>query len=220
MSLEYKFESLKGGFPRDLTRSRSSSPFSMTWAKMQDLLERELRFLNYRRGTVILQTAHSPRDVRKDGQLRSDVRKPEHPGVVVRFNVYDSKSKQIVQMSFECDQFSDWKSNVRAIADAMEALRKVNRYGVSSGGKTEAHYEGFKALPPAAENKSAIDVAADFISAYSEFSRTEVLVNVLMMTQGYRKAAQKLHPDGGGNHEKFVELQKAKEILEKHFSNK
>lgn len=26
--------------------------------------------------------------------------------------------------------------------------------------------------------------------------------------------------DGGGNHEKFVELQKAKEILEKHFSNK
>jgi hypothetical protein len=219
MSLEYKFEPLDGSFPRDLTAGhlRQSSPFSKTWTETQNLLERELRFLNYRRGTVVLQTAHSARDVRKDGQLYADVRKPEHPGVVIKFNVYNSQSKQIEAMSFECDQFADWKSNVRAIADALEALRKVNRYGVSGGGKTEAHYEGFKALPEPKPDVQKAREAADFIAKYSDYP-PHSLTSPANLARAYRQAAVKLHPDKGGSDENFVRLQNAKAIMEGFFN--
>lgn len=217
MSLDYKFESLQGTFPRDLTppNRRNSSPFGKTWTEVQEILQRELRAVGFRTGSVVIQTAHSPYDVRKDGKLRNDVRRPEHPGVVLKFETYNSAAKRYDRMSFECDQFTEWKANVRAIADAMEALRKINRYGVSGGGNTNAHYEGYKSLP---EAKTELQTAAEFISGYSEFTVAEVLMNDSMMTRAYRKAAQILHPDKNGSHELFVQLQKAKEILEKFYA--
>lgn len=223
MSLDYKFEPLEGAFPRDLTPSqnRNGSPFGKTWTEVQNLLEKELRMLNFRAGSVILQTAHSPYDVRKDGKLRSDVRRPEHPGVVLKFEVYNSKVKRYERMSFECDQFTEWKANVRAIADAMEALRKVNRYGVSGGGKTNAHYEGYKALPPQngfTEDEFADGMLAGFIAHFSDYSPMEILKDKEVLTKAYKQAAAKLHPDkNNGSHEHFIRLQKAKEILEGNF---
>lgn len=220
MSLDYKFQSLEGEFPRELTKSwnRNSSPFGKTWTEVQELLERELRMLSYRSGSVVLQTAHSPYDVRKDGRLRADVRKPEHSGVVLKFEVYDSVQKRYVPMSFECDQFTDWKANVRAIADAMEALRKVNRYGVSGGGKSNAHYEGYKALPPAEEASDEADLTcAQFIALHSAFNRVEILTDKAVLIKAYKQAAAKLHPDNPetGSHEHFLRLKTAYESLKK-----
>lgn len=225
MSLDYKFESLQGGFPRDLTPAgkRNYSPFGKTWTEVQNLLEKELRMLKYRRGSVVLQTAHSPWDVRKDGRLRSDVRRPEHPGVVLKFEVYNSDVRRYEQMSFECDQFTEWKANVRAIADAMEALRKVNRYGVSGGGKADAHYTGYKALPPQngfTEDDFADGVLAGFIAHFSDYSPMEILKDKEILSRAYKQAAAKLHPDKtGGSQEHFIRLQKAKEVLEKNFAS-
>jgi hypothetical protein len=222
MSLDYKFQSLEGGFPRELTNSweRNSSPFGKTWTEVQELLERELRFLKYRTGSVVLQTAHSPYDVRKDGRLRSDVRRPEHPGVVLKFEVYDSEQKRYVPMSFECDRFTEWKANVRAIADAMEALRKVDRYGVSGGGKQNAHYEGYKALPAAngfTDDDFADGMLAGFIAHYSEFAPFEILKSQDVLTKAYKQAARKLHPDNRetGSAEHFLRLKNAYEALKK-----
>lgn len=225
MSLEYKFESLEGGFPRDLTPAhrRGYSQFGKTWTQVQEILERELRMLKYRRGSVVLQTAHSPWDVRKDGRLRSDVRKPEHPGVVLKFDVYDSGQKKYVPMSFECDQFSEWKANVRAIADALEALRKVNRYGVSGGGKAEAHYEGYKALPSGNEDltdeKVSDVVLASFITTHTGIKVQEILSSKENLIRAYKRAAAKLHPDNQetGDNKAFLHLQKIKTLLEKNF---
>lgn len=213
MSLDYKFEPLDG-FPRELTPSwkRDKSPFGKTWTDVQILLEKELRFLSYRAGSVFLQTAHSEWDVRKDGKLRSDVRAPEHPGVVLKFDVYDSKAKRYVQMSFECDRFVQWKANVRAIADAMEALRKVDRYGVSGGGKTNAHYEGYKALPPAGGENPSRQNAAEFIAKYSDYP-PHALDDKELLTKAYRQAALLLHPDKGGTADDFHKLTKAYEVL-------
>jgi hypothetical protein len=213
MSLEYIFKPLDG-FPRELTPAgrRQKSNFGRSWSEVRDILERELRFLKYRRGSVVLQTAHSEWDVRKDGQLRSDVRRPEHPGVVIRFDVMDTRLKKYVQMSFECDQFTEWKDNVRAIADAMEALRKVDRYGVSAGGKQNAQYEGYKALPSADGKVSSREEAALFISTHSGWPVSS-LNDADTLAKAYRQAATKLHPDRGGKHDDFVKLQDAYRVM-------
>lgn len=223
MSLEYKFESLEGSFPRDLTPAhrRESSPFGKSWTQVQELLEKELRMLGYRRGSVVLQTAHSPWDVRKDGKLRSDVRRPEHPGVVLKFDRYDRKTSRYVPMQFNCDCFTEWKANIRGIADGLEALRKINRYGVFGGANSEAHYEGYKALPPA-DSKSEIQPSAEFLQKHGGngvIATTLILQDRAAFEGCYRIAVQRLHPDKPtGSHELFIQLQKSKEILEKHFN--
>ncbi len=226
MPLDYKFQPLEGSFPRDLTpdSKRDSSPFGKTWTQVQEILERELRMLSYRTGSVILQTAHSPWDVRKDGKLRSEVRKPEHPGVVLKFDVYNEVEKKYELLSFECDQFADWKSNVRAIADALEALRKVNRYGVSGGGKTDAHYEGYKALP-SGETGLTDDLVSDvvlaaYLETHSGLRVKDILASKEIFKRAYKRAAAKLHPDNKqtGDTKAFLHLQKITELLEKNFN--
>jgi hypothetical protein len=222
MTLEYRFQSLQGKFPRKLTPrdQRDYSRFGKTWKQVQELLERELRMLGYRHGSVVILTGHAPYDVRNDGKLRADARNAEHPGVVVRFDRYEKLTNgqaRYVPMSFECDQFVDWKANVRAIADAMEALRKINRYGVSGGGKAGAHYEGYKTLPPGDPLEFDVKAATDFLSEHSDYSAAVITNAAGKFEAAYKKAVRKLHPDNQqtGNHELFVKLQKAKSLLEK-----
>lgn len=217
MSLDYRHETLDG-FPRQLLKAqdRDYSRFGKTWKQVQEILARELRMLNYRDGSVILQTAHTPYNLRNDGKLRSDARSPEHPGVVLKFDVFNSPKKRYEQMSFECDQFDDWKANVRAIADALEALRKVDRYGVTGGGKSDAHYEGYKRL--GSEESFDIDIAIEFLFIHSAYTREAIRQKMDIFLDAYKQAALKLHPDmPTGSHELFIRLQKAKEILLKHF---
>ena len=223
MALDYKFQPLDG-FPRELTLhyKRDNSPFGKTWTQVQEILERELRFLNYRKESVVLMTAHSEWDVRKDGKLRSDVRAPEHPGVVLKFDVWDSTKKKYVQMSFECDRFTQWKANVRAIADALEALRKVDRYGVTGGGRADAHYAGYKALGTGediSDDKISDIVLASFLETHTGIKVKDILANRETLKRASKRAAAKLHPDNQetGDKKAFLHLQKIKELLEKNF---
>lgn len=219
MALDYKFVPLEN-FPRVMMPSwkRDNSPFGKTWTQIQTILERELRFLNYRVGSVVLMTAHTPFDVRNDGKLRADARKPEHPGVVLLFDVFNSTAKRYEKMSFECDKFTDWKANVRAIADALEALRKVDRYGVTGGGKSNAHYEGYKALPEA--EHLDFHAALMFLAEHSSYGLIHIQTTHTIFKDAVRQAKLKLHPDKPtGSHELFIKLQKSIEILEKKFEN-
>lgn len=215
MALRYTFKPLDGGFPRELTPEsrRKPSPFGKTWTEIITILEREMKHLGYRPGSCVIQTAHTAYDVRNDGMLRSGSRKPEHPGVVVRFDVYDAKNRRYVPMRFECDRFTSYEANVRAIADALEALRKVDRYGVSSGGNSGAHYEGYKALP-AGSGGMTEEEAVMFIHRHAPaYGVLDIKNFPEIRERAYRAAAFKLHPDQGGSHDEFVKLQQAKEIL-------
>lgn len=213
--LDYTHEPIEE-FPRPLTKSRTWSQFEKTWTGVQMILERETRMLKARRGSLKIKTFHRPYDVLKSGKLRSDVRKPENPGVVVVFDVYDDDQKRYVPMSFECDKFLDWKDNVRAIADAMEALRKIDRYGVTGGGKQDAHYQGYRAALPSAEGKiTSLDVALYFLSEHSGIRISELQASSIARDTAYKRAARKLHPDTPtGDTELFVKLQDAQRFLE------
>ncbi len=150
MTFDYRFEALdEDAWPReDFTSPSHRTParFDSSWSQTLDLLDRESHQLNVRQGSVVIGTFHRRYDVLRSGKLRPEVKMPNNPGVIIKFEVWDSDQRRYVPAQFECDQFKQWKDNVRAIALALEALRKVDRYQV---GKSGAQYAGYKALPPA-----------------------------------------------------------------------
>lgn len=176
-------------WPGELSRSRRRSPFEATLGATQDLLTRELRALSAK--TVVIQLAIGETDLRNDGLPRASAR-PEHPGVIL------SLESPYGPLSYPCDTFTDWQSNLRGIALALEALRKVDRYGVTKNGE---QYRGWRQLGSGAapsSGKMTVAEARAFMAQHGD----------------YRTAARKLHPDAGGSAEEFQRLQEARRVLE------
>ena len=110
----------------------------MPWSATRALLDKELAALDAR--NVVLQIAVAEKDLRLDGELRASAR-PEWPGVRLLF---DSKHGPL---TYQCDGFWTWQDNVRAIALGLEALRKVERYGITEHGE---QYKGWLQIEAAA----------------------------------------------------------------------
>jgi hypothetical protein len=187
---------------------RKRDVFKAGWSQTVDLLERELHHLNAKQ--VVLEMAVRERDIRNDGMIRADAR-PSAPGVVLRFTGKHGP------MTMPCDKFTDWQANVRAIALSLEALRKVDRYGVTQTGE---QYTGWKALPEVAND---IDAAALFIA--STVSRVQpaaaypaavIKADAIAFQAAYRIAVKVAHPDAGGSHNAFIELQRHGDVLRRH----
>jgi hypothetical protein len=106
-------------------------------------------------------------------------------------------------MSFPCDTFDDWQDNLRAIAKSLEALRMVDRYGVT---RNNEQYRGFTALGAGDPRASALA----FIAKVTGWPESQILADP---NGAYRLAASALHPDKGGSHDAFVSLGKHMEAL-------
>jgi hypothetical protein len=76
-------------------------------------------------------------DIRLDGAPRANARPIRHPGVEISFD------SRYGRLAYATDVFLDWRDNVRAIAKALEALRAIDRWGVSKQGQ---QYAGFALL--------------------------------------------------------------------------
>lgn len=193
-------------WPRKWTSQRRDAPFRATYNSTLDLLEKELDALNAR--NVVIHVAMQPRDIRNDGWPRSDARKPEHPGVIVSCDTKHGAR------SFICDEFWDWKHNLRGIALTLERLRLADLYGVTKQGE---QYAGFPALPPASSDTiTTREEAAAFIAAHASVGPpSALLLDTPFRKQAIRDATRATHPDNGGSHELFLKLKKAIEVLEK-----
>lgn len=169
--------------------SRKESPFRATYAKTLDLLESELHHM--RAKDILIQAYFERRDIRNDGWPRSSAR-PKEPGVIVTFTVKNGV------MSFPCDRFNGWEDNLRAIALSLQALRQVDRYGVT---RNSEQYRGFARLEAPG---IGIAAAIDFFSHVTGWGHEQVKTDL----QGaYRLAARALHPDQGGDHNSFIAMQ-------------
>jgi hypothetical protein len=190
----------------DLRKSRYS--FKAGWHNTLELLERELGYLGAR--DVVIEADLTEQEIRLDGWPRADAR-PASPRIVVSF---DSKYGPL---RYATDVFEIYQHNVRAIALGLEALRKVDRYGITKRGE---QYTGWKALPPgialgpadfasreeagrfiletAGENPDWLDGTLDDIELWKSF---------------YRTATKRAHPDAGGDHDTFTRLQTAWQLL-------
>jgi hypothetical protein len=179
---------------------RRRSPFKAAYNATLDLLEAELQHLYA--SDIVIQCEAQRSQIRNDGWLKSDAR-VEGPAVIVSFNSRWEKS-----YGYPCDRFTDWKANLRAIALSLEALRAVDRYGVTTHGQ---QYQGFLRLAAAesrAERNPALEALAQLSGVSLNGSPSSDEINA-----AYKAAARRCHPDTGGSADAFATLQAVMQVL-------
>lgn len=189
---------------------------SVPWNETLGLLDKELRALEAKK--LVFQLDLSESDIRLDGMPSARARIND-PAVIVSF---DSKHGPL---RYFCDQFTDWHDNIRAIALGLEALRKVERYGITHKGEQYAGWKQLGAGSGTMENVILVfagpDDAARFMVEKAghdgrgvEESIKLVLVQKAFRDQVFRLAAKKLHPDTGGSQADYETLVEARRIVE------
>jgi hypothetical protein len=186
---------------------RQRAKFNTPYNKTVDLLERELGMLAAKE--IVVQVALEPRDFTGDHQVRSSARRPSMPGVVLTF--VSQKTRPPSPLSFPCDRFDNWEDNLRAVALSLEALRLVDRYGVT---RSAEQYRGFAALPNPAGMTT--QQAAEFLAGLSRESAVAVMADRNAAERARRSALANAHPDTGGSAQAFQKVQEAAAVLAKH----
>lgn len=167
-------------------RFHRSSPFRANYSDTCRLLDRELTALKAKR--VLIQLDCDEREIRQDGMPRSDAR-VRTPAVILSFE------SKYGPLSYPCDTYATWKDNLRAIALGLEALRKVDRYGVT---KTGQQYKGWKAITYRGDDQfTNPQQAAEFLA---RLDAVTVPADALLRQPDLLKAAwsaikQTYHPD-------------------------
>jgi len=189
-------------WPGEKTRIPQPSRFRSSFSDTLELVKSELRHLQAE--GVVIEAFVEARDIRIDGWLRSTAR-PADPGIILSF---DSK---VGPLRYPCDTYDRWQDNLRAISMALQALRAVDRYGVTSHAE---QYRGWNALPdPNGSTDRA--AAAGFVSGVSGVSVQEIMNDGPACKKALRAAAKALHPDmPGGDTAEFVRLQECKVVLD------
>lgn len=197
----------------ELTADRKRTPFGATYSATLELLDRELRHLGAE--GAVLQLAIREEDIKLDGELRANARPEAHPGVVLAF---ESKHGPL---KYATDVFTHWQANLRAVALGLEALRRLDRYGISGRGE---QYTGWKQLG------SGIAMTAGFETrgqaarwmveqleagdiAYQEDDLDQGMHPGPFLEDAYRQLAKELHPDRGGDEDLFKRLNAAHDLL-------
>lgn len=180
------------GWPRRQGSARQTAAFSMSredWvgegaqrravkrvtavnmATATERLERQLELLGARGATLSTNVTLSLRGIPRGDENPSD------PGAAVYFSF---KGRATV---LACDKFTRVADNIAALANHIDALRRIERYGV---GTIEQALAGYKALPA--------DSAADWKVALFGTAVPPV-VTVDVVDRAYKALAKDYHPD-------------------------
>lgn len=176
-----------------------------------DDLERELSHLQAT--DIVIESGHERTQIRNDGWPRGSS-SPSHPDVRLFFKCKHGT------LRYECNEFSTWEHNLRAIGLWMQRQRlAIEEWGIGSGGEA---YRGFAQLPsgiPTAE-WSNVEAAAEFllkIAGETELAPDLVIENPDNIRNAvYRDAAKRAHPDTGGSVELMSKVNRARDFIDKH----
>ena len=202
--MQYEFRPLEweGPLKGPLTRGqRKVATFRATYPATLELLFREAEKLGAKH--LVLQVDIRERDIRTDGLPRANARHGENPGVIVSFE------SRFGPLRYATDVYTDWQDNLRAIALSLEALRAVDRYGVSKRGE---QYTGWKALPagsgsaPFTTSQAAIRWMLTTLRDLGDYEGGEP-------RDVYRRLAKRLHPDTGADRAEWDKLDAARNLL-------
>lgn len=155
--------------------------FKASYSRTLEDLEREINALHG--DEVIIGLVVSPDQIRLDGRMRADAR-VGHPGVELSFEVPDGR-RLVFHTDVHSGYADSWQSNLRAIALGLEALRAVDRYGITS---TAEQYAGFLQLETSAPS----------------VERGRQLVE---QAGSVKAALLENHPDHGGDPRRFADVQ-------------
>lgn len=127
--------------------------------------------------------------LRLDGVPRSDQGEPFDPGAAVYFQ-FNKKP-----LCLACDRWDRVADNIAALAQHIDALRRIDRYGV---GSLDQAFTGYAALPPMPTDWWAV----------LEVSPTATLDDV---DEAFKRLAYNAHPDRGGTHDQMARLSEARQ---------
>lgn len=177
------------GYPQTKYPKRNHS-FRTTFARARDFALAEIKRLG---GKEVIISTDIP--VKQDGMPYADAtrRTMKSQGVAVYFK-YNGES-----VVFCCDKWNDVEHNMHAVAKSIEAIRGLDRWGVSE--MLKRVFTGFEALPEAQENWWTV--------LYCQPDSDPEFVK-----NAYRHLIKKYHPDstsGCGNRDQFERVQNAYE---------
>jgi hypothetical protein len=177
-----------------------STPFASSWSATEALLDRELRQLKAR--DVVLELDFLEGQIRIDGRPRATARAAT-PATRLAFESIHGP------LTYATDVFPTWQDNVRAIALGLEALRKVDRYGVVRRGE---QYQGFKqlgsgttALPSSHMTRADAEVTIRKFSGHhgGDYDLAKLV----------RRARAATHPDRTGDRAAWDQVEEAAKVL-------
>jgi hypothetical protein len=195
--------------PVDQRRGRQT--FTATWNETQSMLRLELDRLHA--SNIVLAADFTEADLKADGLPRANARQPRFPGVEIFF---DSVHGPLV---YGTDTHAFWQHNVRAIALSLQALRAVDRYGVT---RSSEQYRGWRSITAGtasptgdlSRHEAALFIAQN-CQGGADVERVAAMIEAdrSLASTHYRAAAKRLHPDKGGTPAAFARLQRAKAVL-------
>jgi len=163
-------------------RSKYGSKEPLTINEARKRLSDELDHLGARYVTL-----SSNLELRLDGAPRSGQAEPRDPGVAVYFRL---EGKDAV---LACDKWDRSADNIAAIAKHVEALRRIDRWGVGTAAQA---FAGYQQLPSPEQWWQVLGV--------SERATAEEV------NAAYRSRARQAHPDTGGSTAAMARLNAAR----------
>lgn len=192
-----------------------SSPFSASWTTTVELLADELRHLGAER--IVVELALTEGDLRIDGLPRANARLSSDAVRVAFDSSYGPlmyETGRYTRASWR-GNLAGWQVNLRAIALGLEALRKVDRYGITKRGE---QYTGWRQIGSGATGPEDSIVTPE--QAWAVLTDAAGLpVDVSPLRDGIsrdevvRRAVKATHPDTGGDADEFRKVMRAKELL-------
>jgi hypothetical protein len=180
------------GYPRTKYPERNLRFKQTSLAKCRDLVLKELERLGAR--GIVLST-NIP--LRQDGLPYGDFERRHitDKGVAVYFSI----DKQPTVLC--CDAWDRWEDNFYSIAKTIEAMRGIDRWGVSE--MLKRAFTGFTALP---------ESTTTTMNVWQILGLSDCPADVDSVKAAYRQQVKKVHPDvPGGSHELMQKLNLAYE---------
>jgi hypothetical protein len=160
-------------------RPKATVPFRSGWEETLDKLELEIRMKGG--SDVVIGVVCDESQVSMSGSLKAGSRTAvRHPGVEVSFELETGQ-----RLIFHTDAYATLTHNLRAVAMGLEALRGVDRYGITSGSE---QYAGFAQLTAGGPDQ---DRGRRLVESHGTIA----------------KALKATHPDHGGDSQQFADVQ-------------
>ncbi len=178
------------GAPGQTTTVKRLRPLTVPDAL--DRLEAELRRLGAMNELLSSNVPVGIRGLPMGGRVE-----PQDPGVAVYFDLHAKP------VCFACDRWDRIADNIAAIAQHIDALRRIERYGV---GKLDQAFAGYAALPPSAEDWR-------IVLGVGEYATLD------QVDAAFLERAKAVHPDvPGGSHNEMAKLTAARDLARKVLS--
>ncbi len=141
-------------------------------------------------------------ELRMDGTPRADRRDPFDVGAAVYFELLSKP------LCLACDKWQRVADNIAALAQHIDALRRIERYGV---GRLEQAFAGYAQLPAKGETQGG-DWRAEL-----DFKPGDTPITLEVVEARYRALLKQRHPDQGGSHDAVVRLNLARDAARAYF---